>query len=148
MIAVILIETFVLWQIISERDRSFANILSALFFGYLLALIPPKLIKRIVFEKEFFSIEKFLWTTWTIRYVDLIAIEKTMIKTRNGNFIIESMMNSAELRKILRDALRVLSRSQTAEKTTFEEVVSRTSANRGRMDVGMSKYKMRRKMKR
>lgn len=144
--AAVLVEIFLLGQIISGWDRSPINILSALFFGSLVALLPIKLIKRIAFDKESFTIEKFLWPAQTIQYTDLVAVEPTKIKTRNNSFVIEAMTNSRELRKILNGALRDANHRIESE-INSQRGIDRKFASYRMPNPDMRKYKMRRQMK-
>jgi hypothetical protein len=121
------IETYVLWQLFSGKDKSIETVFIAAFFGLIVALIPFAFIRKIVFSAADFSIKKFLWLTKTIDYTDVVDIGVTMILTRKGNIPIQSMTNSEELRNILNKLIEQgkINKYQIENKVVSQEVVSR-----------------------
>lgn len=121
------LEAFMLWQLISEKEVSPENIFIAIFFGLIIALMPYAFVKRIVFDAHSFSVEKYLWPTKSIEYTDVVDIGATVIKTRQGNIAIQSMMNSDELRQILTGLIEQgkISRYQIENKVIAQEVLGR-----------------------
>jgi hypothetical protein len=120
-------EAFLLWQLLADKDTSPENIFGAGFFGLMLALMPYTFVKRIVFDANAFSIEKYLWPTKTIEYTDVIDIGTTVLKTRSGRIAIQSMTNADELRKILTVLIEQgkISRYQIENKVVAQEIISR-----------------------
>jgi len=116
-----------MWQLLSGKDTSPENIFGAGFFGLMLALMPFVFVKRIVFNATSFSIERYLWPAKTIEYSEVIDIGTTMIRTRNGNLVIQSMRNGDELRKILTDLVEQgkINRYQIENKVIAQEVISK-----------------------
>ena len=127
LVVLIPLEVFVLWQLLSGKSTSPENIFMAGFFGLILVLMPYAFVKRIVFNTHSFSIEKYLWPAKTIEYTDVVDIGTTLIKTRNGSFAIQSMMNADELRNILTGLIEQgrISRYQIENKVVAQEVISR-----------------------
>ena len=121
------LELFLLWQLLSGKDTSPANILGAVFFGLILMITPYALIKRIVFDASSFSVEKYFWPTKTIEYAEVVDIGTTMIKTRHGNIGLQSMMNTDELRTLLRELIErgKISRYQIENKVVAQEIISK-----------------------
>jgi hypothetical protein len=95
------VEIYLLWQLLTGTDRSQENILVAIFFGVMIAILSNMFIKRIFFEKNAFSIEKYIGPTKTIEYADVVDIGIATIRTRKGIFTIPPMRNSIEFRNIL-----------------------------------------------
>ncbi|HET9910835.1 MAG TPA: hypothetical protein VFQ13_03040, partial [Anaerolineales bacterium] len=54
---IILLEFYMLWQILSGKDNSPETIFMATFFGLLLAIMPYAFVRQIVFTANAFSIE-------------------------------------------------------------------------------------------
>jgi hypothetical protein len=120
------LECFILWQIFSGKDTSLGIVFVAAFFGLLLALMPYAIIRRIVFGRDAFSIERFLWRKKMIVYADVMDIGTTIIKTRNGKLSIQSMTNSEELRNIFAGLIEQgkINRYQIENQLLSQELIS------------------------
>jgi hypothetical protein len=123
----ILMGAFVLWEIISGRNRSPGHFYIAAVFGLMLAGLPFLFIRRITFMTDSFSIEKYLWPTKTIEYTDIVGIGLTMIRTRREIIGIQAMANSDELRNIFNRIMeqRKISQYQIENKTIHQIANSR-----------------------
>lgn len=121
----VLIELFLLSQLLSGADTSPESIFGAGLFGLILAIAPYTFVKRIVFDTHSFSIEKYLWPTKTIEYTDVIDIGTTLIKTRNGNVSIQLMSNADELRTIFSELIQQgkISHYQLENKVAAQEIL-------------------------
>ena len=118
-----LIESFLLWQIIIEKDISIAIISATLFFGILLIIQPIVHIKRIIFRENNFSIEQLILPTKTIDYSNIIDIGEMALKTQNEEFSFRAMTNSKELNEILKELIQkgVISRHQLDNELEYQE---------------------------
>ena len=122
----ILIELYLLSQLLSGADTRPDSIFLAGLFGLILAIAPYTFVKRIVFDTHSFSIEKYLWPTKTIEYTDVLDIGTTLIKTRNGNVSIQLMSNADELRTIFSELIQQgkISHYQLENKVATQEILS------------------------
>jgi hypothetical protein len=127
LVIIILIEAFMLWNIISNQDRSIETVFGAGFFGLMILVMPFVFIRRIVFENQSFAIEKYLLPSKTIEYSDVVDIGNTLIKTRQGNIPIQAMVNSDELITLLNKLLNEgkINSYQIENKLVGQEVLSR-----------------------
>jgi hypothetical protein len=94
-------EAFMIWDVFSKQDISFETIFGPVFFGVFILLMPVVFIRRIVFEGQTFTIEKYLLPAKTIDYSDVVDIGNTIITTRQGNIPLQAMKNSQELKDLL-----------------------------------------------
>ena len=124
---IILIELYLLSQLLFSADTRPENIFLAGFFALVIALTPYTFVKRIVFDMHSFSIEKYLGPSKTIEYTDVIDIGTTLIKTRNGNVGIQLMLNADELRTVFTELIQQgkISHYQLENKVVVQEIVSR-----------------------
>lgn len=118
---------FFLWKLVAGKDTSTENIFATIFSVLILALAPYALVKRIVFDANAFSIEKYIWPTNTIAYADVIDIGLTVIKTRSGRIGIGAMVNADELHNIFGELIEQgkINRYQIENKIVVEENISR-----------------------
>lgn len=118
---------FFLWKLVAGKDTSAENIFAVIFSVLILALVPYALVKRIVFDANGFSIEKYIWPTKTIAYADVIDIGLTVIKTRSGRIGIGAMINADELHNVFGELIEQgkISRYQVENKIVAEENISR-----------------------
>jgi hypothetical protein len=114
---------FVLGLVISGADRRIEAILFAVFLCVITASLPYTFIKRIVFTEHAFAIEKFLWPTKIIEYTEVSDLSGSTIKTRNGNVLIGSVVNSDELLNIFTQLIEQgkISRHQIENKLIAQE---------------------------
>jgi len=87
------------------------------------------LIRRIVFSRSTFYVERYAWPSKRIKYTDVLDIGNMKIKTRNGDVVLAGMANAPELVgkfKLLIEQNRI-DQYQIENKTLQEEAVVRKS---------------------
>ena len=124
---IIPLEAFMLWEVFTKQDKSIETIFGAGFFGFMVLLMPFVFIRRIIFENQSFTIEKYLLPAKTIDYSDVVDIGNTIIKTRYGNISTQAMENSEELNNLMKKLVSEgrINSYQIENKLVGQEVLSR-----------------------
>jgi hypothetical protein len=120
-------EAFLLWYMFSKKDTSLELILIAAFFGYGILRMPFVHIRRITFESQSFTVEKYLLPAKTIHYSDVVDIGNEAIKTRQGNIQTRAMNNTKELYDLLKILISEgkINRYQMEYRLVWQENLSR-----------------------
>ncbi|NSW52775.1 MAG: hypothetical protein HPY85_09745 [Anaerolineae bacterium] len=106
------------------------NLMAAIFVA-VLGFVPLMAIlffhiKKIVFNENSFSVQKFIGPVKVINYVDVVDIGLNTIKTKKGNILLRDMKNRKELRKIFKKFLEqgTIDREQIEGKLENQEINS------------------------
>ena len=106
LVASILFEIYLLYGIIFCHNRDGVLIFLASSVGLVIAGFPFLLVKRITFNDQSFTIEKYLPPVKTIAYKDIVEIDGEFIKLRIGGFLLQWVTNVDEFHHLLKKHLR------------------------------------------
>ncbi len=122
---VIPMEALMLWEVFS--NKSIEMIFGSGFFGLMILLMPYIFIRRIRFEGQSFTVEKYILPSKTIDYSEVTDIGNTLIKTRQGNIPTQAMANSQELIDLLKKLISEgkINNYQIENKLVRQEALSR-----------------------
>lgn len=98
---IMLVFAFIIVRAVFSGDRSFELLFLAGFSVLFLVVFPLLYIRRIVFKKNAFILERLLTGSKEVSYRDVLDIGTTAIKTRGRNIPINMISNSKELAQIL-----------------------------------------------
>jgi hypothetical protein len=106
-----------------------AHIFGWIYLVFFLGWISHFLIRRIVFSRSTFYVEKFVWPAKTFEYTDVIDLGKTKIKTRRGEISFAGMGNAPELLSRFTELIEQgkINKRQIENKVVIQEIIFRKS---------------------